>query len=143
MGKKAKGKASYRLPPFTPILDEEMDSIAYLELTGTAVKVLAWFKRIDGKLRGKDRYGFNGIFDFTYKEALRCGFAKRTFSRVIDELGEKGFIDVISVGGLRGAGRSNSKYKLSTRWHLYRLEAKAKGAWRRNPSELGPRETWS
>lgn len=143
MGKHAKGKTGNRLPPFTPILNEEMDSKAYLELSGTAVKVLTWFKRIDGKLRGKDRHGFNGIFDFTYKEALRCGFAKRTFSRAIDELGEKGFIEVISVGGMRGAGRSNSKYKLSTRWQLYRLETKVKGAWRNNPSELGPRETWS
>lgn len=143
MGKHVKGKTGNRLPPFTPILNEEMDSTAYFELSGTAVKVLTWFKRIDGKLRGKDRYGFNGIFDFTYNEALRCGFAKRTFSRAIDELGEKGFIEVISVGGLRGAGRSNSKYKLSTRWQLYRLEMKVKGAWRKNPSELGPTETWS
>jgi len=142
MGKNAKGKTGNRLPPFTPILNEEMDSKAYLELTGTAVKALTWFKRIDGKLRGKDRYSFNGIFDFTYNEAVRCGFAKRTFSRAIDELGEKGFIEVISVGGLRGAGRSNSKYKLSTRWQLYGLE-KMKGAWRHHPSEPGPTETWS
>ena len=143
MGKQAKGKAGNRLPPFTAILNDEMDSKAYLELSGTAVKVFAWFKRIDGKLRGKDRTGYNGIFDFTYKEAQRCGFAKRTFSRAIDELGEKGFIEVIAVGGLRGAGRSNSKYKLSTRWQLYRVEGKVKGAWRKNASELGPAEAWS
>jgi hypothetical protein len=141
MQKKTKGKVRY--PPFTAIFNEEMDSKAYLELSGTAVKVFAWFKRIDGKVRRKDPYGYNGIFDFTYKEALRYGFARRTFSRAIDELGEKGFIEVISVGGLRGAGRSNSKYKLSSRWQLYRLEAKPKGAWRKNPSELGPMESWS
>ncbi|ACH39991.1 hypothetical protein Gbem_2988 [Citrifermentans bemidjiense Bem] len=143
MGKHTKGKRLNRLPPFTPIFNEEMDSTAYLELSGTAVKVFTWFKRIDGRLRGKDRLGYNGIFDFTYNEAKRYGFAKRTFSRAIDELGEKGFIEVVSVGGLRGAGRSNSKYKLSSKWQIYRLELKVKGAWRSNPSELRPQEAWN
>lgn len=127
-----------RLPPFVAILIEEMESKAFLELSGTAVKALIWFKRIDGKLRKAPDY--NGIFDFTYSEAKRCGFARRTFSRVIDELVEKGFIEVVSVGGLRGAGRSNSKYKLSSRWCIYRVEIKPKGSWRDLPSEPRPSE---
>ncbi len=119
MAKRAKGNTGTRLPPFTPILNDEMDSIAYAELTGTAVKAFAWFKRIDGKLRKKCGGDYNGIFDFTYTEARRYGFAKRTFTRVIDELNQKGFINIIKVGGMRGVGRSNSKYQLSVRWQLY------------------------
>ena len=66
----------------------------------------------------QQKYGddFNGIFDLTYSEAERLGFARRTFSRVIEELLSKGFIDIVTVGGKRGCGMSNSKYKLSERW---------------------------
>lgn len=135
MAAKTKGKDKNRLPPFTPILNEEMDSKAYLALTGTAVKVLTWFKRIDGVLRKSSGGGYNGILDFTYSEAAKRGFARTTFSRAISELGEVGFIDIITTGGLRGAGRSNSKYKLSIRWRIYGMEVKPQGAWRRSPTE--------
>lgn len=118
MGKR-KGRTGNRLPPFTPIFNEEMDSKAYIELTGSAAKAYTYFKRISGKLERRSGGDYNGIFDFTYSEAKAYGFARSTFSKIIGELIEKGFIDIITVGGLRGAGRSNSKYKLSSRWKLY------------------------
>jgi hypothetical protein len=125
-------KEKYKLPPFVPVLNDEMDSKAYRDLPGSAAKALVYFKRIDGKLFRKYRDDYNGIFDFTYSEAKRLGFARSTFSKVIGELHDKGFIDIISVGGLRGAGRSNSKYKLIEKWRLYGQDFKPKP---RRPTE--------
>lgn len=139
MKERAKARTKNKLPPFTHLLNEEMDSKAYLELSGTAAKALMWFKRIDGKLKGKDRHGYNGIFDFTYTEAVKYGFAKKTFSRAIDELNEKGFITIVKVGGMRGVGRSNSKYSLSTGWRLYGRGLKVK---LRIPTEPDPDGHW-
>lgn len=108
-----------RLPPFTPMLNEEIDSKAYREISGTAVKVLILFKQVSGILKKKAGDGFNGIFDFTYTEAQKKGFAKKTFSRAISDLIGKGFIDIVAHGGLRGGGHSNAKYRLSERWRDY------------------------
>jgi hypothetical protein len=120
--------------PFVHVLTEEMDSKAFMELNGSAVKALLWFRRVDGKLQRKE--GYTGEFGLTYTEMQRYGFAKKTFSNVIKELAEKGFIEVVSAGGLRGAGHTTSKYKLSSRWRLYHLEMKPRFDWR-YPSEPG------
>lgn len=114
--KKSKRKAGDRLSPFIPILFEEMDSEAYQALSGSAAKAVPYFKRIHGILKRKSGDNFNGIFDFTYSEAEKYGFARATFSRVITELNAKGFIDIVKQGGKRGCGMSNSKYHLSERW---------------------------
>ena len=114
--RKTKGN---RLPPFSAILFDELLSAAYKELSGSAAKALPYFKRIDGILIKKSGDDYNGIFDFTYSEAEKYGFARRTFSRIITELNAKGFIDIIKQGGKRGCGMSNSKYKLSERWRDY------------------------
>jgi hypothetical protein len=114
--KRLKFNKGERLPPFSPILYDEMDSDAYQELPGNAAKALPYFKRIHGRLKRKAGDNFNGIFDFTYSEAERFGFARRTFARIIADLHAKGFIDIVIQGGMRGAGMSNSKYRLSERW---------------------------
>jgi hypothetical protein len=110
-----KGKGN-RLPPFSPILFAELNSVAYQKLPGNAAKALPYFKRIDGILKKKYGDDYNGIFDFTYSEAEKCGFARRTFARIITGLNAKGFIDIIKQGGKRGCGMSNSKYRMSERW---------------------------
>ena len=88
----------------------------------------------DSKLKYKDRDGYTGIFSLTYTEMEKHGFARKTFYNAIKDLTEKGFVEVISTGGLRGAGHTNSKYRLSKRWQLYHLETKPKPLWR-FPSE--------
>ena len=134
MNKRAKASKNKIGGPFTYVLNEEMDSKAFLELTGMAVKALLWFKRVDSKLKYKDRDGYTGIFSLTYTEMEKHGFARKTFYNAIKDLTEKGFVEVISTGGLRGAGHTNSKYRLSKRWQLYHLETKPKPLWR-FPSE--------
>jgi len=104
-----------RLPPFVPILNDELESTAFRTLTANSAKLLLYFKRICIKAtKGKPDY--ITIFGFTYTEAVKYGFARRTFSRAVQELQKHGFIDIAEVGGLRGAGHSCSRYKLSGRW---------------------------
>lgn len=108
-----------RLPPFAPILFVELESAAYQALPGNAAKALPYFKRIHGisiKRLGDD---YNGIFDFTYTEAEKYGFARNTFNRIITALNAKGFLDIVTQGGKRSCGMSNSQYRLSERWRDY------------------------
>jgi len=107
-----------RLAPFVPIFNDELESTAYRTLSANAAKLLPYFKRICVKAtRGKPNETTH--FGFTYKEAGKYGFARRTFSRAVQELHKNGFIDIVEVGGLRGAGHSCSQYKLSKRWVTY------------------------
>jgi hypothetical protein len=105
-----------RLPPFAPILFDELNSAAYQNLPGSAAKALPYFKRIHGIAKKRLGDNYNGIFDFTYTEAENCGFARATFNRVVTALNAKGFIDIVKQGGRRSCGMSNSQYKLSERW---------------------------
>lgn len=111
----SKSKNSQRLPPFVPIYHDELESTAYQALSANAAKLLPYFKRICVKAtRGAPNE--TTLFGFTYTEAVKYGFARRTFSRAIQELHKHGFIDIAEIGGLRGAGHSCSQYKLSKRW---------------------------
>lgn len=112
-----KPKTKDRLPPFAAIFNEEMLSKAYAELKPSAAKAYPHFKRFAGVL--KKKFGYETPFDFTYSEAQKLGFARRTFSDIIEDLIAKGFIDITEQGGKRGCGFSNSKYKLSERWRNY------------------------
>jgi len=113
--RKSRHSQKERLPPFVPILHDELESTAYRTLSATAAKLLPYFKRICVKAtRGKPDE--TTLFAFTYTEAVKYGFAKRTFSRAVQDLQKHGFIDIAEVGGLRGAGHSCSQYKLSRRW---------------------------
>lgn len=113
--RKSRHSQKERLPPFVPILHDELESTAYRTLSATAAKLLPYFKRICVKAtRGKPDE--TTLFGFTYTEAGKYGFARRTFSRAVQDLQKHGFIDIAEVGGLRGAGHSCSQYKLSRRW---------------------------
>lgn len=105
-----------RLPPFAPILFDELSSAAYQQLPGSAAKALHYFKRIHGIAKKRLGDNYNGIFEFTYAEAEKCGFARATFNRAITALNANGFIDIVKQGGKRSCGMSNSRYKLSQRW---------------------------
>jgi hypothetical protein len=117
--KKYLSKSKGSGPFFCQLFYDELDSAAYKALSGNAAKALPYFKRIHGRRMKKAGSNFNGIFDFTYTEAEKIGFARHTFARIITELNAKGFIDIISQGGRRGCGMSNSKYCLSTRWRNF------------------------
>jgi len=60
----------------------------------------------------------NGEIVFFYTEALnKYGITKPRFQRAVDELVEKGFIDITHHGG--GVKGDSSTYAISERWQDY------------------------
>lgn len=117
MGRKRGKRNQSIVGTFTPVLDTELDSEAFRCLSGSSAKVLLHFKRLNRQLTHK--HGEEIIFSYPYSRAKKAGFSESTFSRAIRELWEKGFLDIISIGGLRGAGRTNSQYKLCNYWRTF------------------------
>jgi hypothetical protein len=92
--------------------------------TAAACRVLLIFftKRQFSKIgrKGKESYAFtnNGELVFTYPEALdKYGMKDGMFRRAIDELRNKGFLDIIKSGA--GLHKSENYYSLSDRWRKY------------------------
>jgi DNA-binding PadR family transcriptional regulator len=100
-------------------------SPVWLSLSGIADKVYCLFRcrcvygRIGGK-RGNRTYEHinNGKLEFTYIEAKeKYGIKAGRFVRAIDELVEKGFLDVTEPGG--GVHKFKTLYGISERWRNY------------------------
>ena len=94
--------------------------------TDTAIKVYMDFlmKRQMQKLKvsRKNRSDIweitnNGKIEYTYSEAQKKGFTKPRFQRALDELIEKGFIDIARLGGMFEGDKT--LYSISTRWQKY------------------------
>jgi len=102
-----------------------LESKAYLALkTPTAVQVLSLFftkRQLEpiGR-KGKDgwRIKNNGQIEFTYLEAQnKYRFSVGKFRTAIDDLIDKGFIDIESSGG--GTYKVKTLYRISNRWRNY------------------------
>jgi hypothetical protein len=104
-----------------------LKSKAYRSLrTPTAYFALGIFmtKRQIGKVgrQGKERVVIlnNGEIVFTYSEAKGLyGISAGAFRDAIDELREKGFIDIAATG--MGVHKVTTLYSISERWKLYGL----------------------
>lgn len=101
-----------------------LTSKAYHDLDGKAAKVLMWFlaKRQYARIKGSSRQEWaqtnNGEIIFTYVEALeKHGYSPQVFSRLLQELVSKGFIDIAKPG--IGVGKVATKYAISRRWEKY------------------------
>lgn len=97
---------------------------AYQDLSPSAAKALPYFlgKVKFGRKSGMEYasasyYSFQ--FNFSYAEARKYGFATATFNKVIRDLVEKGFLDCVYRGGMRGLGLSFTWFTLSPRWLNY------------------------
>jgi hypothetical protein len=111
-------KKSNKLPPFVPIVWDMLNNVAYKSLKPSAAKALPYFLgKFKGKYRDPQRYLYD--FTFSYSEGKRYGFSSSTFSKIIQELIGKGFIDPVDRGGLRSDGRSYNRFRLSRRWEQY------------------------
>ena len=115
-GKKDKQKLS--IPPFVPMTWAMLNSKAYKDLSFAARAMLPYFIG-KPKINIRSDLFLKTEFSFSYKEAVTCGCSTRTFTRVIEDLMRKGFIDPVEKGGLRGAGLSCNIYKMSERWKHY------------------------
>jgi hypothetical protein len=122
-------KSSNKLPPFVALTWEMLNSKAYIDLPPSAAKVLPYFL-------GKPKFGYGDPqryreeFHLSYAEASSYGFAIATHHRNISQLVEKGFIDPVDKGGLRGLGRSYSLFTISWRWKEYGKSDFQKISWR-------------
>lgn len=132
MSASKRGKDKNKLPPFVALTWDLLNSPAYRDLTGSAGKALPYFWGKHGKGLKRDRGDFSGTFEFSYGEAERLGFAPRTFSRVIQELVQKGFIDPAGYGGLRGFCKSFNKFSLSSRWMDYGITGFKAASWKQS-----------
>ena len=102
-----------------------IESKAYLSLnTAAAHKLLSFFftKRQYEKIKyaGVKEWIIknNGEIVFTYKEALKkYGIPYGTFRNAIDELIDKGFIDIAASG--QGTYKVTNLYSISDRWRKY------------------------
>ncbi len=99
--------------------DRELrESEAFRYLTKSSLLVLMDFyakRQVDKKT--KKRMTNNGELFFTYAEAEQKGYTRATFQRALDQLIERGFIDVTFTGA--GLYKSASQYALSDRWQKF------------------------
>ena len=127
-------KNKSKLPPFVALSWELLNSKSYQELNFASAKVLPYFLG-KPKLRFDDPNYYESVFNFSYGEAEKLGFARETFSRSVKDLQEKGFIVKVCSGGLRGDSKSYSKYRLNDEWKdeerkrlmdmaIYRIQSK-------------------
>lgn len=120
MSKVKRSGDKLKLAPFVAMTWEILNSEAYIKLTPSAGKALPYFRGKGMKIVfSRNAEESNAEFVFSYDEAERLGFAPATYSRIIGELVEKGFVDQAGYGGLRGFCKSYSKFSLSNRWRQY------------------------
>ena len=113
-----KDKQKLALPPFVPMTWSLLNSKAYKDLSFAARAMLPYFIGKPNINIRSDLY-LRTEFSISYREALSYGCSTRTFSRVIDDLMRKGFIDPVDKGGLRGWGLSSNVFRMSDRWKQY------------------------
>jgi len=106
-----------------------LESRAWLDLGGVAPQVYSLFRcRVQVVREGKPgrgqqrrspyRIANNGRLVFSYQEALhKYGFTSPRFRRALEELVEKGFLDVAHAGG--GTEGDATLYAISDRWRSY------------------------
>ena len=109
------------------VLEQAMvKSAVWIGLGATAKAVFLLFRckcrweNYQGK-KGKNRVpdlANNGEIVFTYDEALeKYGISDKRFTRALDELIGKGFIDVAATGA--GTFKATTFYSMSQRWRLH------------------------
>jgi hypothetical protein len=102
---------------FVAITFEMINSKAYKELRGSAIKALILCMKKVKEMHCTERFKTN--FSLTYPEARKQGFCDATFWRAMRLLQHVGFIDCVMKGGLRCDRKTPSTYRLSLRWKVY------------------------
>jgi len=99
-------------------------SKAFRELTRAAIDILFEFymvapkKKVNG-FKGKEWIRpYNGKIEFTYKQAKeKFGYSKTTCSKCIDQLIDRGFLELTHKGG--GMEGDKNKYAILENWKRY------------------------
>lgn len=108
--------------PFIVIARDLITSKAWLSLGGTPQSLYLLFltKRVFGRAGRSKEYVCTNAKELTfyYREAEKYyGITQTRFTRGIDQLVDRGFIDIVEPG--IGTARMPTKYGLSDRWRKY------------------------
>lgn len=95
-----------------------LNSEGYIALKPSSAKALPYFMA-KNKVPPGDAARLTFEFSLSYAEGNKYGFSSSTFSKIIQDVIEKGFIDPVDKGGLRGHGKSCSVFRLSDRWKSF------------------------
>ena len=113
------GHRKPKQPPFIMFQFKMLNSLAYKSLSPSSAKALVFFLA-KVKLPDSNDQRYREIFTLSYGELkAAASLSDKTCSKVFRELVKVGFIHPVEKGGLRGNGKSCSKYKLSRRWEQY------------------------
>ena len=95
-----------------------INSDAFKDLSGNGSKLfILMLAKVKSPLNGDKRYFFE--ISLSYSEIIKWGMVRGTAYKAINELIEKGFIDLKVRGGLKGCNGVSSKYNLSMRYKNY------------------------
>ena len=103
---------------------ELLNSAVFRSLSSTAMIIyLDFLQRRQMKKIGRKKKLIilnNGELIYTYGEAEKRGFTRTRFARAIDELVQKGFIDIAHAGN--GYNKDCTLYSISERWRAWGTE---------------------
>ncbi len=103
---------------FVQLTWDMLNSRAYYKLSKAAGKMLPFFLG-KVKVHPNNPGRYTEVFHFPYSEARKRGYAHSTFTTVIQDVIDKGFVDPVGKGGLRSYGLGCNTFKLSQRWMKY------------------------
>jgi hypothetical protein len=104
---------------WVPIEDDLLLSTAFRNLQPSAAILLLHLHRIDKKLAWMGGDSYCGEFNLTFSEAETLGLSRGTMMRAVQDLAERGFIEIVVKGGLRSQGRTSSVYRIVERWRTF------------------------
>lgn len=103
---------------FVPLLLDIINSIAYISMSHSARGLLPYLMaKVKLAITHPERHEFE--FSFSYSEGRKYRFSNDTIEKSLYQLIHRGFIDPVSLGGMRGLGKTTSTFKLSERWKHY------------------------
>ena len=123
-GQLAKKRKYPKSAPGTWIERELFLSPTFFKLAGIASQLLIVilgkrrFETISSAKRNKRICTNSDNITFTYKEAESLGISKPAFTRALDELLAKGFLEIVHQGG--ACQGDKTIFKLSDKWRLWR-----------------------
>ena len=122
-------------------------STAFAALNETEIRVLIRFyqkrqfaTKPPGQRKRSKEILNNGDITFPYSEAKEMGISASAFTRALDGLLARGFIDIAYSG--EGMYRSVSRYAIATRWRLFGSEAFCHQVRRKRPRKVGFLDTY-
>lgn len=112
------GRDAHKVGGFSSVPTDMQQSPAFRSLSASAHRVLLWcFFKNYKSASAVDRPGGRPIFKLTNMEArTSLGMNAQTFSRAKQELADKGFLEWVTRGGLRGVNGVASEFALSGKW---------------------------